>query len=154
MEAHMPDADRAASYFDPAQAQFPTRTLPLASVIDLLSVTHAPERIAQYRSAMQRGERFPPIAVVRVGGRFLVADGHKRLSAFRALSPGPIVVEVWPVRRWLRDQWQQLARKTGQHVRLVRRGFRDPRARREARRLALDTIGHWRRMLRSLRSPR
>jgi len=150
--AVMRDDDQAPICFDPARAEFPTRVLPLECVVDPLSVSHAPERIAEYRAAMQRGDRFPPIAVVRVGRRFLVADGHKRLSACRELIRGPIVVEVWTVRRWLRDQWQQFTRKTRQQARLARRSTSDPRARQEARRLALDTIGHWRRMARSLRS--
>jgi hypothetical protein len=148
----MRDDDQRASCFDPARAEFPTRVLPLECVVDLLVVSHAPERIAEYRTAMQRGDRFPPIAVVRVGRRFLVADGHKRLSAWRGLTGEPIVVQVWTLRRWLRDQWQQFTHKTGQHVRLARRSWRDPHARREARRLVLDTLGHWRRVVRSLRA--
>jgi hypothetical protein len=147
----MRDDDQRAC-FDPAQAEYPTRVLPLESVVDLLSVSHAAERIAEYRTAMQRGDRFPPIAVVRVGRRFLVADGHKRLGAWRALTRDPIVVQVWTLRRLLRDQWQQFTRKTRQQVRLARRSCSDPRARREARRLALDTLGHWQRVVRSLRA--
>jgi len=142
------------SCFDPARAEYPTRVLPLDRVIDPLPVSHAPERIEQYRTAMARGERFPPIAVVRVGGRFLVADGHKRFSAYKGLTRDRIVVQVWTIRRWLRDQWTQLTRKTRQQVTLLRRSRTDPRARREAVRLALDTLEHWRRVLRSLRAPR
>jgi hypothetical protein len=151
-DAGMTDVAREVEYFDPSQAHYPTRVVPLECVVDLLPISHAPERIAQYRSAMQRGDRFPPIAVVRVGTRFLVADGHKRLTAFRQLTDAPIVVELWTVRRWLRDQWQQFVRKTRQQARLARRSYSDPSARREARRLALDTIGHWRRVLLSVRS--
>jgi hypothetical protein len=150
----MRDDDQRASCFDPTRAEFPTRVLPLECVVDLLSVSHAPERIAQYRVEMQRGDRFPPIAVVRIGRRFLVADGHKRLSAWRELTRDPIVVQVWTLRRLLRDQWQQLTRKTRQHLRLARQSCSDPRARQDTRRLALDTVGHWRRVVRSLRARR
>jgi hypothetical protein len=146
--------DDLVSCFDPARAEYPTRVLPLDRVIDPLPVSHAPERIEQYRAAMARGECFPPIAVVRVGGRFLVADGHKRFSAYKGLARERIVVEVWTIRRWLRDQWSQLTRKTRQQVTLLRRSRTDPRARQDAVRLALDTLGHWRRVLRSLRAPR
>jgi hypothetical protein len=142
--------DPGASCFDSARAEFPTRVLPLDAVVDLLPLTHAPERIEQYRLAMQRGDRFPPVAVVRLFGRFLVADGHKRLSAYRALADAPIPVEVWTRRRWLRDQWTQLARKTRHQASLIRRLPADPGARQEARRLALDTLGHWKRVARSL----
>jgi ATP-binding cassette, subfamily B, bacterial MsbA len=138
--------------FDAARAQFPTRVVGLAQVVDLLPVTHAPERIAEYQAAMLRGERFPPIAVVRVGRRFLVADGHKRLSAYRQIADEPIAVEVWSVARWLRDQREQLVRKTRQQASLLRRSHRDPHARQEARRLALDTLGHWRRIALSARA--
>ena len=141
-----------ARCFDPARAEFPTRVLPLAHVVDLLAVAHAPERIEEYRAAMQRGDRFPPIAVVRVGRRFLIADGHKRFSAYKALTSHPILVEVWTVRRWLGDQRRQLTHKTRQQMTLVRQMRRDPQARQQARRLALDTLGHWQRVVRSLRA--
>lgn len=144
--------DDRLSCFDPARADFPTRVLPLERIVDLLSVPHAPERIAQYRDAMQRGERFPPIAVVRIGRRFVVADGHKRLSAWRALAGGPVLVQVWTIRRLLLDLWRQFARKTQQQAALLWRSTRDPQARGDARRLALDTVGHWRRIVRSLRA--
>jgi ABC-type bacteriocin/lantibiotic exporter with double-glycine peptidase domain len=100
---------------------------------------------------MQRGDAFPPIAVVRFGTRYYVADGHKRLSACRSLTSGPIVVEVWTRRRWLRDQWEQFSRKTRQQLDLARSFSSDADARRAARRLAIDTLEHWRRIARSLR---
>lgn len=119
-------------------------------IIDLLAVSHAPDCIAAYRDAMAAGARFPPIAVLRWGARYLVADGHKRFSAYRALSAAPLPVEIWPLRRWLRDQWQQFQRKTRQQRRLLRGGARDAANRRAAHRLFWDTIGHWQRIGRSL----
>lgn len=136
--------------FDPALASGRTITVPIGAVVDLLQVTHAPDRIAEYRRAMLRGDRFPPIAVVVMGGRVLVADGHKRFTAYRALPVVDIVVEVWTIRRWLGDQWRQLRGKTRQQWRLVSRVAVDPGARRELNRLFRDTIGHWRRIAVSL----
>ena len=132
--------------FDPSLAQFPTRVLPVDAVIDLLHVTHAPERIAEYRQAMQRGERFPPVSVVHLAGRLFLADVHKRFSAYRCLPVREICVEVWSTRRWLHDQRRQLARKTAQQVRLVARVGFDRAARQQAARLFWDTVGHWRRV--------
>lgn len=151
----MTQADRSAradgspswgDCFDPALATFPTRRVSIDQVVDLLPVSHVPERIAAYRHAMECGERFPPISVVRVAGRLLIADGHKRFSAYRSLPVTEIVVEVWTTRRWLRDQWGQLARKTRQQWHLLWRSVVDARARAQAARLFWDTIGHWRRM--------
>jgi len=136
--------------FDPALAVYPTRRIPIAQVIDPLPVSHAPERIAAYRRAMEEGDRFPPVSVVRIAGRLLVADGHKRFSAYRSLPVTEIVVEVWTTRRWLRDQWEQLRRKTRQQWTLLRRSATDQQARAQATRLLWDTLGHWRRVGRSL----
>ncbi len=131
--------------FDAALASARTRILPLNAVVDLLHVTHAPERIAEYRRAMECGARFPPIAVVQVAGRFLVADGHKRLSAYKSLPVTEIMVEVWTMRRWLGDQWRQLRIKTRQQWRLLSRSPVDRNARKQAVRLFWDTVGHWKR---------
>jgi hypothetical protein len=135
--------------FDPTHADFPVETVGVDAVVDLLEVTHAPERIAEYARAMRRGERFPPISVVRLGRWLFVADGHKRFSACRALGARHIPVEVWPVRRWLRDQREQLARKTWQQLRAVLLSGFDAGARADARRLIVDTRGHWWRILAS-----
>jgi hypothetical protein len=132
--------------FNPALAMFPTRRVLIGQVVDLLPVSHAPERIAAYRDAMERGVQFPPISVVRVAGRLVIADGHKRFSAYRSLPVTEIVVEVWTVRRWWGDQWGQFVRKTRQQSTLVWRSAVDPRARAQATRLFWDTLGHWRRM--------
>lgn len=137
--------------FDPGQARFPTRAVPQWRVIDLLPITHAPERIAAYREAMGHGDRFPPVSVLRVGTRYFITDGHKRFSAYRALTSADVLVELWTVRRWLGDQANQLAQKTRQQRRLLAASGSDPQARVALTRLVADTIGHWRRIGRSLR---
>lgn len=143
--------------FDPSAARGPTLTLPLDAVIDLLEVSHAPERVREYGEAMRRGALFPPIAVVRVAGRYLVADGHKRLAAYRMLAgaqgaagEAAIPVELWSWRRWWSDQWRQFTGKMRQHVRVLCGLPFDAGARRDGRRLFWDTVGHWRRIGRSL----
>jgi|SRR5271166_3626970 len=125
--------------------------LSVDKIIDPIHVTHAPERIEEYRDAMIAGDRFPPIAVVLFGGRYLVTDGHKRFSAYRALGTLEIEVEVWTKRRWLRDQFAQFRHKTGQQLRILLRSPFDPVARKQAHRLFWDTIGHWRRIVLSVR---
>jgi hypothetical protein len=137
----------APAGFDAALAELPTAVVSRAEVIDLLPVTHAPERIAEYREAMRSGQRFPPIAVVRLGRRLLLADGHKRLAACAQLGSPTVVVELWTLRRWLRDQGAQMGRKTRQQLTLALRLTFDPAARAPARRLLWDTLGHWRRVV-------
>jgi hypothetical protein len=131
--------------FDAALATYPTLVLPVGAIVDLLQVTHASERIAAYRDAMRRGDRFPPVSVVRIAGRFVLADGHKRFSAYRTLREPAIVVEVWPLRRLLLDQWRQFVHKSRQQWRVVSRSPVDPAARAQAVRLFWDTVGHWKR---------
>lgn len=142
----MTDAPDHPACFDASLAEMPTAVVARARLVDPLAVSHAPERVAEYRAAMRRGDRFPPIAVVRFGGRLYVADGHKRLAACEALEVETLVVEVWNWRRWGRDQAGQLARKTRQQWRVLTRAPWDASARREARRLFWDTVGHWRRI--------
>ena len=133
--------------FDPARAVHPTRVLRLEEVVDLLELTHAPEVIRGYRERMCAGDRFPPVSVVRLFGKWLVADGHKRFVAWSGLGAKEIVVEVWPRRRWLADQAGQAARNARKNGRIVARLFVDPR---ESLQLARTTAGHWRRVARSL----
>ncbi|MBI4516413.1 MAG: ABC transporter ATP-binding protein [Deltaproteobacteria bacterium] len=140
----------AGGGFDPALARYRTQTVLTASVVDLLHLSHAPWRVAEYREAMLRGERFPPISVVRLGRRLLIADGHKRFSAYAALGNRTIVVEMWPWRRWLADQGRQLVHKLSQLLSIMIGSLHDPRARRAAVRLFHDTVGHWRRIAHSL----
>lgn len=150
---HMSDRpeieEQAVECFDPRLAEHATLTVRVDQVIDPLEVTHARERIDEYRRAMQDGVRFPPISVVRLAGRLFVADGHKRFQAYRTLGRDEIAVELWPKRRWLADQWDQLRRATFSQASLLLRLPHDPKARTAARRLFWDTIGHWRRMVAS-----
>lgn len=136
--------------FDSALARFPTRTLPIARVIDPLPRSHVPERVEQYRRAMLRGGLFPPVSVIRFGRNYLVADGHKRLAAFRTFGPGSVTVEVWTYRRWLRDQTGQLLRNIRKNGAILRLAFTN---RREAARLLIATLGHWHRVATCLLAP-
>ncbi len=129
--------------FDPGLASLPTRRLPIESVTDLLQITHAPDRVAEYRIKMQRGDRFPPVSVIRLAGHFLVADGHKRFTAYRALGRDEILVEVWTLRRWLGDQWRQVRTNAGKNRRILRRSVSEPA---EATRLLRSTWFHWKRV--------
>jgi hypothetical protein len=133
--------------FDPALAAHPTRRLPLTDVVDLLDLTHAPDVVARYRERMAAGDLFPPVAVVRMAGRFLLADGHKRLAAYRGLGVSEIVVEVWPLRRWLQDQAGQAARNAGKNRRIL---VGLVRGEGEALDLARGTARHWKRVVLSL----
>ena len=133
--------------FDPASAAYPTRSLRLGEVVDLLELTHAPEVIREYRERMRAGDLFPPVSVVRLFGRWLVADGHKRYVAWAGLGEAEILVEVWPLRRWIADQAEQAARNARKNGRIVARLFDDPR---ESLQLARATTGHWQRVALSL----
>ncbi len=97
-----PGPDSAPACFDPSRAEFPTRVVPTAQLLDLFTTTHAAERIESYRQAMAEGELFPPISVIRIGRRFVIADGHKRFRACQALGAGQVTVELWPLRRLAR----------------------------------------------------
>lgn len=135
------------SVFDVTRAASPVARLPLLAVHDPLVVTHAADRIARYRDQMLRGDRFPPISVIRVFGRHLVADGHKRLAAFRTLGADDILVEVWPLSRWVADQCAQAAANARKNRRILALSVTSPR---EAARLAATTLEHWTRVARSL----
>ena len=129
--------------FDPSLAKLPTRMLRLDSVVDLLEITHAPEEIERYRDEMLRGDRFPPISVIPLAGRYVVADGHKRLAAYKAIGRPDILVEVWTTRRLLQDQWRQMLVSVQKGGRIVWWSFTDPP---KAARLALSFWQHWRRV--------
>jgi hypothetical protein len=135
--------------FDESLAEGPVRRVHAGEVLDLLPLTHAPERIAAYADAMRRGARFPPVAVLPLGGRLLLADGHKRLAACRELGVEEIPVETWGFRRWLRDQTSQARRNAGKNRTIAVKAVTDPR---EAARLLGTTLAHWRRVAFSLAS--
>lgn len=133
--------------FDPERALLPARRVPVARVVDLLAVPHAPERVAAYRAAMLAGERFPPISVLPFAGRFWIADGHKRWSAYRELGTAEVWVELWTARCWLRDQARQVAgtgRRLGRALALLRVRPREGLA------LLAAAPLHWWRVARSL----
>lgn len=135
------------SVFDPALAAYPTRRLRVAQIVDPLHITDAPHLVASYRSAMLAGDVFPPAATVRLFGVWFLADGHKRFTAYRSLGGQEIVVQVWPVSRWLRDQAEQ-ARATVRRWRAVLAGT-DPSGP-QARDLLRTEIAHLRRIVASL----
>jgi hypothetical protein len=135
--------------FDPSLAHYPTRRIPIDRVVDLLHQIHRPERVAEYRENMRNGIGFPPIAVIRLAGWYLVADGHKRLQAYLGLQPraADLMVECWPWQRWLADQRQQFLRKRQQFATALRAS---PRRRSLLYGLISDTLRHWWRVARSL----
>lgn len=132
-----------SALFDAALATSPTALVPVARVVDLLPLSHAPERVEEYRRAMQSGARFPPISVLRIGRRWVIADGHKRFAACAGLGPGTIVVEVWGPRRFLADQWRQARANARKNATILGACARDPR---RAGQLAGTTWRHWRRV--------
>ena len=135
------------SVFDPAAARGPTREVPLHAVLDLLPLSHAPERVARYREAMRAGSRFPPVSVLRLGRRYVIADGHKRFSAYAGLGQPTILVELWGPRLFLLDQARQAADNARKNRAILAHALHDPR---EAARLARATFAHWLRVARSL----
>jgi hypothetical protein len=50
-------------------------------------------------AARQRGRHLPPVALIQVGDRYFVRDGHHRISVARALGQKTIeaTVQVWQV---------------------------------------------------------
>ncbi len=133
--------------FSPEKARGEPRRVRAAEVVDLLPLTHAPEVVQAYREALLSGDAFPPVAVVRLLGRWVIADGHKRWSAAASLGLDEVLVDVWPFRLLLADQFRQLAAGARKNGRFARGLLFD---REEARRIARDTLGHWRRVGASL----
>jgi hypothetical protein len=66
-------------------------------------------------SAMQKGRALPPVALIQVGDRYFVRDGHHRISVARALGRQAIeaTVEVWLVEGTL--PWKQRAQAPGRN---------------------------------------
>lgn len=122
----------------------------MSAVVDLLHVANNLDRIRQYHDAMLRGERFPPVSVIRAGKVYLVADGHKRFTAYMQLSIDEITVEIWTIRRWLLDQWQQFTKRSIQPLWLLIRTPVDAEARKTLSALVRSTLAHWRRVAVSL----
>src|SRR5687767_12111550 len=54
------------------------RDVRLGDVVDLLPLTHNDHTIERYRARMAAGDLFPPIGVLPLFGRLVIADGHKR----------------------------------------------------------------------------
>ena len=131
--------------FDPALATHPTRVVACDVLVDPLHVTNLPEVVDTYRAAMQRGDRFPPISVVRLFGIWFVADGHKRFTAYRTLGSPTILVEVWPLRRWAADHVAQARASVRRWSAVLRRR---PGAPALGRQLRIE-FAHLRRILRS-----
>ncbi len=132
--------------FDASRAEGRTIETPIESVIDLLSSTHAPEKIAEYREAMDRGATFPPIGVFQIGGRYIVTDGHKRLSACKQRGTSRVMVELWTVRRLLGDLWGQTVRSTKRLVSSLVHSTHDAQSRKRLHRVYWDTLLHWKRL--------
>jgi hypothetical protein len=60
---------------------------------------HTRDRWLGIAAARQRGRCLPPVALIQVGDRYFVRDGHHRISVARALGQETIeaTVEVWQV---------------------------------------------------------
>lgn len=136
--------------FDTEGVRGPVRRVPVGWVVDLLHVSHAPDRVASYAADMRAGRRFPPISVVRLGRRFVIANGHKRFTACRSLGVDTIPVEIWGVARLAADLAGQTRRHLAQAGRALTGPFRGPEGRRETRQFVGATVGHWRRVVVSL----
>lgn len=153
-----PSTNRAApagsgpDCFDSSLAEFETRVFPIDSIIDLLSSTHAPEKIAEYRAAMDNGAKFPPLSIVRIAGRYFLADGHKRLGACKERGMTQVTVELWPLRRIVADLYRQTGRSLRRVASLIAQTPRDPQARKRWRRFYWDTVLHWKRFFVTLPS--
>ena len=74
---------------------------------------HTHDRWLGIASALQRGRSLPPVALIQVGDRYFVRDGHHRISVTRALGQTAIeaTVEVWQVNRPL--PWEELSQEPG-----------------------------------------
>ena len=150
------DGGKAGSFeldcFDPSLAEFETAVVPIDSVIDLLSSTHAPDKISEYREAMDNGAKFPPLSVVSIAARYFLADGHKRLSACKRRGMTHVTIEFWPIKRIVADLSRQTARSARRFAALIAGTSGDPGARKRWRRFYWDTVLHWKRFFVTLPS--
>ncbi len=94
---------------------------------------HTHDRWLGIASALQQGRYLPPVALIQVGDRYFVRDGHHRISVAQALGQNAIEakVEVWQVDGPL--PWQVTAQAPG-HRRA--RNHEEPRTRASGSRLA------------------
>jgi len=138
------------SCFDPKLGSSPTRVVPIGRVVDLLLVTHAPERVECYRHAMLSGDRFPPISVLPLFGWFLLTDGHKRFTAYKSLQISEMPVQVWTLRQSIGHLGKQTLREASQGCRIVARLGRDPKAGAELKKFLWSRVVHYQRLGRSL----
>jgi hypothetical protein len=139
-----------ALYFDVNQACSPTHVVPVCRVVDLLSITHVPDRVEQYRDAMLRGELFPPICVLPLFGWFLLTDGHKRFTAYKSFGENQIVAQVWTLRRSVSHLGGQTLREAREGARIVSQLGRDPQAPVQLKKFLRSRVVHYRRLGRSL----
>jgi hypothetical protein len=60
---------------------------------------HTRARWLGIAAAMQQGRPLPPVALIQIGDRYFVRDGHHRISVARALGRQAIeaTVEIWQV---------------------------------------------------------
>jgi hypothetical protein len=124
------------------------REVRLEEIVDLLPLTHSEDTIERYRARMVAGDLFPPVSVLPLFGRLVIADGHKRYQAALRVSPARVPVEVWSVARFLADQGRQVRSNARKNGRIVRSLFVRPS---ESMRLVRSTLQHWARVARCLR---
>ena len=140
-------SETKARCFDGSRPGLCLREVHLDEIVDLLPLTHGEGTIEGYRSAMLAGDRFPPIAVFPMFGRYVITDGHKRFQAARPIAASPVVIEVWSFRRLLQDQWRQVRGNARKNARIVTSLFVRPS---ESWRLLRTTLLHWVRVARCL----
>ena len=137
--------------FDPDLSDRPTQVIPVDQIVDLLRVPHAHDRIRMYRKAMEAGDRFPPISVVRLGRIFIIADGHKRFVACSELGLDDIEVELWGIGTLCKDLLAQMWSQIRKGATVISRLHHGPKARRRACWYFLSFFYHWKRMFKSFR---
>jgi hypothetical protein len=136
--------------FDLSLADFPIKTVSTGRIYDLLRVSHAPHRIEEYQTAMMRGDRFPPISVISILGRFVITDGHKRFSALQKLKVSEIPVECWNAARLFKHLTVQTHRQVQEIFSLIRGIIRrEPGTGMRVRRYIKSVLVHWSRIVRS-----
>ena len=146
----MPAVSTPMAPFDPRLGTGPIRSIPIHEVVDLLQVTHAEERIRQFQAAMLSGAQFPPICVLPAFGTYILADGHKRYWACRALGVEVAEVEVWGWTRLAADLLRQLRKQLGLMGKLGFDLFRSREGPRQLSSYLRSTVLHWRRIVLSV----